>query len=617
MKKNTVLIIILSCLIFTNFFSIVQTYSKPIFINQYNGQTLFVGGSGPENYTKIQDAINDASNGDTIYVYEKIYYENLYVNKSINIIGQNRNNTIVDGSHADSHSILLVTDNTNVNNFTFLNDGGSHGEVVFCVLCDNCYISSCTIQTSEDDALRIEGASNNTFFNCSIFSTTEFGGDDAIKLLSSFQNIFINCEIGKGRRFGALISGSFNTFMNCSIYNNREAGVRISGNNHVFSGCLFYGNGIGFKIDESSNHEILNCKIYENDEGIRLWQYHPVNVTIRNCDIYNNPNCGVNIIQGTEQTTIDSCRIYNNGVGIVIADNSLNNFIINSTTYNNTYGIIILSNSNYNIIKNCSSYNNSLYGFYINTSNNNQIIDSTTSNNGNGTYIGEGCRNNILLRFDHLYNKKYGLFMSCPSTYSSDENSITYCLFKNNIDYAVHIDGYCFRNNLHHNVFIDVFKDVYDSSSNNWDNGIEGNYYSLYRGEDYNNDGIGDKSYYIGRYNFDRYPLMFTQMEDLKISITFPKPGFIYLKNNKFFPLFFTTLLVGSCNVTTEVYSKNLTDIVRVEFYIDDILKEVDFTEPFNWLWDEKSFGKHILKAFVYNVMGNFSIDQIEVWKIF
>jgi len=34
------------------------------------GNTLYVGGSGPGNYTSIQDAIDDASDGDTVYVYD-------------------------------------------------------------------------------------------------------------------------------------------------------------------------------------------------------------------------------------------------------------------------------------------------------------------------------------------------------------------------------------------------------------------------------------------------------------------------------------------------------------------------------------------------------------------
>ncbi|MBP1662308.1 MAG: hypothetical protein H6P94_557, partial [Thermoplasmatales archaeon] len=33
-----------------------------------SGTWLYVGGSGPGNYTKIQDAIDNASDGDTIFV---------------------------------------------------------------------------------------------------------------------------------------------------------------------------------------------------------------------------------------------------------------------------------------------------------------------------------------------------------------------------------------------------------------------------------------------------------------------------------------------------------------------------------------------------------------------
>ena len=47
------------------------------------GNILYVGGNGPNNYTKIQDAIDDASNGDTIFVYNGTYYENVIINKII------------------------------------------------------------------------------------------------------------------------------------------------------------------------------------------------------------------------------------------------------------------------------------------------------------------------------------------------------------------------------------------------------------------------------------------------------------------------------------------------------------------------------------------------------
>ncbi|HDN50977.1 MAG TPA: hypothetical protein ENG06_04290, partial [Thermoplasmatales archaeon] len=44
------------------------------------GNTWYVGGSGPNNYTKIQDAIDNASDGDTVFVFNGIYYENVLIN---------------------------------------------------------------------------------------------------------------------------------------------------------------------------------------------------------------------------------------------------------------------------------------------------------------------------------------------------------------------------------------------------------------------------------------------------------------------------------------------------------------------------------------------------------
>ena len=45
--------------------------------------TLYVGGSGPGNWSKIQDAIDNSTDGDTILVYAGIYYEDIIVNKRL------------------------------------------------------------------------------------------------------------------------------------------------------------------------------------------------------------------------------------------------------------------------------------------------------------------------------------------------------------------------------------------------------------------------------------------------------------------------------------------------------------------------------------------------------
>ena len=59
--------------------------------------TLYVGGIGPGNYTSIQWAIDNTSDGDTVFVYSGTYYENVVVNKTINFTGEDRDTTIIDG----------------------------------------------------------------------------------------------------------------------------------------------------------------------------------------------------------------------------------------------------------------------------------------------------------------------------------------------------------------------------------------------------------------------------------------------------------------------------------------------------------------------------------------
>jgi len=52
--------------------------------NLGDSKTLYVGGSGPDNYTKIQDAIDNVSEGYTIYVFSGIYNEHILIDKEIN-----------------------------------------------------------------------------------------------------------------------------------------------------------------------------------------------------------------------------------------------------------------------------------------------------------------------------------------------------------------------------------------------------------------------------------------------------------------------------------------------------------------------------------------------------
>ena len=85
-----------------------------IFLNETcrakNENTLYVGGNGPGNYSKINDAYNDANPGDTIFVYCGIYYERLRIKKTVNLIGEDKDTTsiIYNSKHWDPIKIWAL-----------------------------------------------------------------------------------------------------------------------------------------------------------------------------------------------------------------------------------------------------------------------------------------------------------------------------------------------------------------------------------------------------------------------------------------------------------------------------------------------------------------------------
>ncbi|VVB60644.1 Periplasmic copper-binding protein (NosD) [uncultured archaeon] len=94
------------------------------FVLTSKGDWLYVGGSGSGNYTRIQNAIDNASSGGTIFVFHGTYNEEILVNKSLFLIGENRNTTIINGSGYDE-SVYIDGNKINICGFTIQNEGES------------------------------------------------------------------------------------------------------------------------------------------------------------------------------------------------------------------------------------------------------------------------------------------------------------------------------------------------------------------------------------------------------------------------------------------------------------------------------------------------------------
>jgi len=91
----------------------------------------FVDDPANHKWNTIQEGINDAKDGDTVLVYNGLYIENVVVNKSIKLRGEDRDNTIIDGGGIGS-VIRVTADGCEISEFTVRNSGESQYTPISC-----------------------------------------------------------------------------------------------------------------------------------------------------------------------------------------------------------------------------------------------------------------------------------------------------------------------------------------------------------------------------------------------------------------------------------------------------------------------------------------------------
>ena len=193
------------------------------------------------------------------------------------------------------------------------------------------------------------------------------------------------------------------------------------------------------------------------------------------------------------------------------------------------------------------------------------------------------------------------------------------------------------NNQIYNNLFIKNNEyQAYDSGINFWDNGYPegGNYWSDYTGVDLfegpdqdipGSDNIGDTPYNIpGGTKKDKYPLVTPDDVPPKVDITKPEKA-LYILNFKIRSfLIRNPLIIGNINIEVNV-TDNESGINRVEFYINDELRETVTEPPYTYTWTKDTFLKrvcnirhiHSIKIVAYDNGGNENSTCIKVRRFF
>ncbi len=91
-----------------------------------------------------------------------------------------------------------------------------------------------------------------------------------------------------------------------------------------------------------------------------------------------------------------------------------------------------------------------------------------------------------------------------------------------------------------------------------------------------------------------------------------PKDKYLYIFDREIMPsIFGNTIILGKITIEVDAYDED--GVEKVEFYVDNELKYVDDESPYQWLWDERTFGRHEIKAIAYDEEGNKAEDEIDV----
>jgi parallel beta-helix repeat protein len=237
-------------------------------------RTWTVDDNGPADFDNIQEAINNASSGDTIFVHIGTYYEHVLINKTITLVGEDINSTIIDGYETDNVIRIYRANNVTIKSFTVRKSGWYP-------------FSGILIEQSTGTVI----TDNKIIYNY-----------EGINLLSSSSNLVWGNSISSNYDGIFIYSSSNNVISGNTIFSSNDGiYLRASSNNVVSSNILLHNDFAGMEMYYSSSNVICSNTISSNYRGIY------VGLLSSNNTIYHNN------FNNTDQAWSESTNIWNYG----------------------------------------------------------------------------------------------------------------------------------------------------------------------------------------------------------------------------------------------------------------------------------------------------------------
>lgn len=320
------------------------------------GNWLYVGGSGPGNYTKIQDAIDNASVGDTVFVFNGTYYGPLHVTRALTLIGEDKHTTIIDG---EGTQCILTLEGSEINVTGFLFQHSSNWSIFvggsFCIITDNIFTNIGQFDTYGPKCVIYIyfGANNTVSYN--VFKNNKASGVN-IHGSSSHHNRILGNIFENNSYYGiTTVSSSNDTISNNIFNNNTGGGILLSSIATLITDNIFVRNGIVLSSWTGNIYPWawINTYTFENNSinGKPIRYYSNVSNIVVPLDT------GQVILANCSNCTIQNLNLSEASIGIQLLYSSYNKISENTISYNKWHGIL-LAYSNNNIVSHNTIKNN-------------------------------------------------------------------------------------------------------------------------------------------------------------------------------------------------------------------------------------------------------------------
>ncbi len=417
------LLLLLSCFSYSRFSQTETKASSSLPVHNLNTGL---------NYATIQEAISasETLDGNTIEVDAGTYYEHVTVSKSIFLLGESRNTTVIDGG-GTGPVVGLSANNVTVANFTIRNGGYALSPINTCIFGENLrniLVENNSVMDTSAGVI-FYGFSQSTMFGnlaeeCTVmglhFDTSAICTMVNNTVMNSFQGIVLEKSVGNS------IQGNYLINNNISLDFYASAGNLIKENELM-------NNSVGIVLDScNGSNNFRNNNIMSNAYDLMVWG-SSLEDFMQNIDTSNIANDGtIYYITNCSNLTLNqtSCPI----IGYLALVNCTNVTVRDIDLSHDKDGLLMAQSTDCSLINLTlanvranltltESAGPSIHaiqgGITLFQSDNNSVIDSRITNNSIGVCLHESSGNlfyhNSFVRIDEPVISNFQSPASPPS----------------------------------------------------------------------------------------------------------------------------------------------------------------------------------------------------------